>query len=203
MSTYVERQQKQKIREKRAADTRLKNNRLGMNIFQASWIMAFVAMIVVNWQLRFSYAQWPPVGVTPFDPLLPSLATSALLLSALLVQRGLKTLRSGYIAAFLNQWRLGLGLGFIFMAIIVYEFVTVADAALATQYGITFRLMTGFHFVHALVILAIMIRVYQQASMGRYTGDEHDSWAVEGSAKLWYFVSFAWMLFYAVLYWVR
>ena len=66
MTTYVERQEKQKIGEQRAAVIRLKNNRLGMNIFQVSWIMAFVAMIVVNWQLRFNYSQWPPAGVAPF-----------------------------------------------------------------------------------------------------------------------------------------
>ena len=203
MATYVERQQKQKIQERRAAEIRLKNNRLGMNIFQVSWIMAFVAMIVVNWQLRFSYAQWPPVGVMAFDPLLPSIATLSLLVSSLLVQRGLKTLRTGSITMFLTQWRSAVGLGLIFMGIIIYEFLGVSEAAMATQYGVTFRLMTGFHFVHALAILAIMIRVYQQGGAGSYSGDEHNSWAVEGAAKLWYFVTFAWLLFYVVLYWIR
>ena len=203
MATYVERQQKQKVQERRAAEIRLKNNRLGMNIFQVSWIMAFVAMIVVNWQLRFSYAQWPPVGVTAFDPLLPSIATLSLLLSSLLVQRGLKTLRAGSITMFLTQWRSAVGLGLIFMGIIIYEFLGVSEAAMATQYGVTFRLMTGFHFVHALAILAIMIRVYQQGGAGSYSGDEYNSWAVEGAAKLWYFVTFAWLLFYVVLYWIR
>ena len=203
MATYVERQQKQKVQERRAAEIRLKNNRLGMNIFQVSWIMAFVAMIVVNWQLRYSYAQWPPVGVTAFDPLLPSIATLSLLLSSLLVQRGLKTLRAGSITMFLTQWRSSVGLGLIFMGIIIYEFLGVSEAAMATQYGVTFRLMTGFHFVHALAILAIMIRVYQQGGAGSYSGDEYNSWAVEGAAKLWYFVTFAWLLFYVVLYWIR
>lgn len=203
MTTYVERGQKQKIRDRRAAEIRLKNNRLGMNIFQISWIMAFVALVLVNWQLRFSYAQWPPAGVAPFDQLLPSVGTLALLFSSVLVHRGLKTLRASHIAAFLGAWRTAIGLGLIFMAIIVYEFVGVSDAALATQYGVTFRLMTGFHFVHALVILGIMIRVYLKGVSGRYGADEHGSWAVEGTAKLWYFVTFAWMLFYVVLYWIR
>ena len=71
MTTYVERAQKQKLRDRRAAEMRLKNNRLGMNIFQISWIMAFVALVIVNWQLRFSYAQWPPAGVAPLDPAAP------------------------------------------------------------------------------------------------------------------------------------
>ena len=56
MTSYVDRQEKPKLGGNREADIRLKNNRLGMTIFQISWIMIFFAMIIVNWQLRFSYA---------------------------------------------------------------------------------------------------------------------------------------------------
>ena len=200
MTYFTDRRQ---IRKTRAADIRLKNNRLGMKLFQISWMMAFLAIVMVNWQLRFSYAQWPPAGVAAFNPILPSLATAALIASVWLVRQSLKTLRGGAVAAFLNRWRLAIGLGLAFMAIIIYEFATVSDAALATQYGQTFRLMTGFHFVHALVIAALMMKVYRNAGRGIYSGDERDSWAVEGAAKLWYFVTAAWILFYVVLYWLR
>ncbi len=203
MTTFVERQEKQKRSRQRAAELRLKNNRLGMNIFQVSWIMAFLAMIIVNWQLRFSYTTWPPEGVTLFDPLLPSIATFALLISATLVGQSLNTLRSGQIEAFLGRWRLAIALGILFMIIIIYEFFSASDAAMATQYGITFRLMTGFHLVHALAIALVMLRVYQQSVLGSYGSHEHDSWAVEGTVKLWHFVTFAWLLFYVVLYWIR
>lgn len=203
MTIYTERPQKQRTSDQRAAAMRLKNNRLGMNIFQVSWIMAFVALIVVNWQLRFNYSQWPPAGVPPFDLILPSVATLALLASSALVVQALNALRRGSVRAYLVKWRLAIGLGAFFLAIIVYEFLNVSDAAMATQYGNTFRLMSGFHFVHALAILAVMCRVHQGASAGKYSGNEYDSWAVEGCAKLWYFVTFAWMLFYMVLYWIR
>ncbi len=200
MTISVERQGKAKIG---GADTRLKNNRLGMTIFQLSWIMVFLALIVVNWQLRFSYAEWPPAGVAPFDPLLPSAATVALLISSLMVRRGLSLLRARRPSAFLWQWRGAIVLGVAFMAIIVYEFASVSEAALATQYGITMRLMTGFHFVHALAILGILARVYRGGAAGGYSGDEHESWPVEGAAKLWHFVTLAWIMFYVVLYWIR
>ena len=203
MTSLVETQDKPKLGRPSEADLRLKNNRLGMTIFQISWIMVFLAMIIVNWQLRFSYAEWPPAGVAPFDPLLPTAATLALLLSALLVKHGLQALRNNRIGGFLVNWRGAMILGSAFMAVIVYEFASVSEAALATQYGITMRLMTGFHFVHALAILAIMVRVYRNGASGSYSGDEHDSWAVEGGAKLWYFVTLAWILFYIVLYWIR
>lgn len=203
MTSYVERREKPKLGLDRDAELRLKNNRLGMNIFQASWIMVFFAMIVVNWQLRYSYAQWPPAGVRPFDPLLPSIATLALLLSALFARRGRKSLRTDEGSGFLAFWRLAIALGVAFMAIIIYEFLTVSQAALATQYGITMRLMTGFHFVHALAILAVMLWVYRDRLNALRGGRSYDSWAVEGTAKLWYFVTFAWILFYLALYWIR
>lgn len=201
-STFVQ-QEKSKLGLNREDDLRLRNNRLGMLIFQASWIMIFLAMIIVNWQLRFSYSQWPPAGVAPFDPLLPSAATLALLLSALLVRRGWHGLRRGNLGDFLMSWRLAMALGIVFMAIIVYEFITVSEAALATQYGVTLRLMTGFHVVHALAILAVMLRVYRIGGSGAYSGGEREAWAVEGTAKLWYFVAVAWVMFYVVLYWIR
>ena len=203
MTSYVDRQEKAKFGIDRDAEMRLKNNRLGMTIFQASWIMVFFALIVVNWQLRFSYAQWPPEGVAPFDPLLPSAATLALLLSALLARQGWCGLRLGKLPLFVMSWRLTMALGVAFMALILYEFASVSEAALATQYGVTMRLMTGFHVAHTLAILAVMLRVYRNGGRGSYSGDAHDSWPVEGTVKLWYFVTIAWLLFYVVLYWIR
>ena len=200
MTTTIQGREKRKFVRPSEADLRLKNNRLGMTIFQLSWIMAFVAMIIVNWQLRFSYSEWPPAGVAPFDPLLPSAATLALLLSAFLVRRGVEAQRSGHLTGFTMCWRGAMALGVAFMAIIIYEFVNVSAAAMATQYGITMRLMTGFHFVHALAIVAVLLHVYRKGSRGHYSSD---SWALEGAAKLWYFVTLAWMLFYVVLYWIR
>ncbi len=202
-TSHINRQDKARLGGLSEADMRLKNNRLGMTIFQISWIMVFLALIVVNWQLRFSYSAWPPAGVAPFDPLLPTAATVALFLSAVFVWRGLQTLRRKRVGDFLVHWRGAMVLGFAFLAIIIYEFASVSDAAMATQYGLTMRLMTGFHMAHALAILAIMGRVYRSRAAGNYSGDAHDSWAVEGSAKLWYFVTLAWLMFYVVLYWIR
>ena len=203
MSTSISHRQKLKPRDQHVAALRLKNNRLGMSIFQVSWIMVFFALIVVNWQLRYSYAQWPPVGVPPFEPLLPSLATLALLCSTVFAQRGLAAFRGTQLPIFALRWRLTMALGSVFMALIAREFATVSAAALATQYGVTMRLMTGFHIVHALAILGVMLVVYRRALAGAYNGNEAAGWAVEGTAKLWHFVTVAWILFYVVLYWLR
>jgi heme/copper-type cytochrome/quinol oxidase subunit 3 len=173
----------------------LKNKRAGMFIFQVSWIMAFVCMVVVNWQLRFS-ADWLPPGSVKAGVILPTFATAALLLSAMFARRGLKTLQVDQIDGFLTQWIGAIGLGFVFVVVIAYEWLTIDSG---TQYGQVFRLMTGFHMVHALIIGGYMFNVYIHGRKGMY--GQFDFWAVEAGAKLWYFVLVAWALFYIVIYW--
>jgi heme/copper-type cytochrome/quinol oxidase subunit 3 len=185
---------------KREEELALKNKRTGMTIFQISWIMAFVCLIFVNWQLRYQYASWPPPGIEPMNPLLPTIATVALLASVYFARAGLRAISIDVVDGLLRQWPRAIGLGATFFAIMVFEFMTISPAALETQYGVVFRLMTGFHGLHALVIGLMMIYVYRNARAGLYTAAEF--WTVEGTAKLWYFVAVAWILFYIVLYWI-
>ena len=175
----------------------IRNRRTGMTVFQISWIMAFLCLIMVNWQLRYSYTEWPPEGVDRMGVLLPTVATAALFLSVFFARRALVAIQNDEHAAFTTQWLAVIGLGVVFMAIMVYEWII---APMGTQYGAVFRLMTGFHGLHALAIAVYMGVVYNHAREGRY--GSLDFWAVEAGVKLWYFVAFAWILFYTVLYWI-
>jgi heme/copper-type cytochrome/quinol oxidase subunit 3 len=174
----------------------LRNRRTGMFIFQVSWIMAFVCLVIVNWQMRFS-PQWLPPGSEPMGVMLPTIATAALLLSAWLARRALLAVQVGHSGAFLKQWQAAIGLGILFVAIMLYEWAVIPTG---TQYAQVFRLMTGFHAFHAFVIGGYMIGVYAGGRRGQY--GPLDFWAVEAGAKLWYFVVIAWILFYIVIYWI-
>jgi heme/copper-type cytochrome/quinol oxidase subunit 3 len=171
----------------------LRNLRTGVTIFQLSWIMVFVCLIVANLQLRGNFVSWPPPGVAPLDPLPPTLATIGLLLSAVLAHRGLRAIQNDKRDSFKTQWRIAIALGVIFVAIMAFEWVIIPFSG---QYSTLFRVMTAYHAVHALVIGYIMIRIYRNAA----AYDQVHNWAVEASAKLWYFVVVAWIMFYAVLY---
>jgi heme/copper-type cytochrome/quinol oxidase subunit 3 len=173
----------------------LKNNRTGVTVFQISWIMVFVCLILVNLQIRSNFPSWPPSGVQGLEPILPTIATIGLLASALLVRSGSKAMSTGERESFLSQWRLALALGVGFVLIMGYEWVTVQFSG---QFSTIFRLMVAYHAVHALVIGYIMWRVYRTAQAGGYTVLRH--WPVEAAAKLWYFVVVAWVMFYVVLY---
>lgn len=173
----------------------LRNRRTGLLIFQISWIMAFICLVIVNWQIRSTSPQWPPAGVEPVPWALPTLATGALLASVVFVRRGLRAVRDDAQAAFLAAWRWALLLGAGFVIVMLYEFLVIPYTGV---YSDVFRMMTGFHMVHAVVIGYLMLRVYRSGRAGQY-GPLH-FWPVEGAAGLWYFVLVAWLLFFVVLY---
>jgi cytochrome c oxidase subunit 3 len=204
--------ERQRVRE---AELRLRNARTGVNIFQASWILTFVALIIVNLQLRSSSPAWPPLGVEKLDAVLPTIATIGLVVSGVLVRRGFRAIRRDELAGFLVQWRAALGLGAVFVGLMAYEWLTLAPVpearivlangeevtAALTQYNAIFRVMTAFHGLHALIIGGYMLVMYRRVVQGRVTAAA-ELWPVEAGAKLWYFVVIAWLMFYVVLYWL-
>ena len=173
----------------------LRNKRTGMTIFQLSWILVFVCLLVVNWQIRGNFTTWPPEGVTRLDGLLPTIATVMLLISGWTARSALQSIEADAIPAFFAQWRRTLLLGTAFSVIMVVEWLRVNDAG---QYGTLARVMIAYHAVHALVIGLYMWNVQQRVAAG--VVNARDSWAVEAGAKLWYFVVVAWIMFYVALY---
>jgi heme/copper-type cytochrome/quinol oxidase subunit 3 len=174
----------------------LRNKRTGVTVFQISWIMVFVCLIVVNLQIRSNFPTWPPAGVAPLEWVLPTIATLGLIASTWFARGALKALEADRLESFLGQWRVTLILAVAFVAIMAFEWITVPESG---QYSTLFRVMTAFHGLHALVIGVIMFRVYRTAQAGGYT-DANQMWVVEAGAKLWYFVTIAWLMFFTVLY---
>lgn len=175
----------------------LRNKRSGLAIFQMSWILVFVCLIIVNWQLRWSQPSWPPPGIEPPPVVLPTVATIGILVSIWFVRRAVRAIKNDEQAAFLANWRIALVLGIVFVLIMGYEWFSIPYSGI---YSDVFRLMTGFHAVHALAIAVFMGMIRRGARAGQY--GPTNFWPVEGAAGLWYFVIFAWMLFYVVLYWI-
>jgi cytochrome c oxidase subunit 3 len=173
----------------------LRNKRTGVTVFQWSWILVFVCLILVNLQIRGNFATWPPEGVAALDKVFPTIATIGLLISAWLARSGLKAMAAGEREKFFSPWLGALGLAIAFFVVMTVQFFS---AQIDNQYGAIFRVMIGYHALHAVVIAYIMLRVYQMARAGGYS--PRDYFPVEAGARLWYFVVAAWIMFYVVLY---
>ncbi|MFN8379103.1 MAG: cytochrome c oxidase subunit 3 [Anaerolineae bacterium] len=173
----------------------LKNKRTGITIFQISWILVFVCLVVVYFQMRSEQATWPPAGVQPAALLPGVLATVALLASTVLVWRGMKRARAASLPGLAQQWTIGLALGAAFVVVVGAQwFMTPGD----NPYGMVFRVMVGYHLLHAIVIGAYMITILRSVRAGHVS--TRDLWPVEAGARLWYFVLAAWVLFFVPLY---
>lgn len=190
-----EKAEKSRLSAERAALMRAKNNRLGITVFQLSWIMVFVSLIVVNWQMRFS-PTWMPDAATRPSVVLPTIATIGLLISTWLSHRALNAVKRDQVAEFKRDWLVATGLGAVFFIIMVTQFfaITPSDG----QYVAVYRLMIGYHAVHAVAIGYMMVQVYRYATWGRYSAT--NNWSVEATVRLWDFVTVAWIAFYVVLY---
>lgn len=195
--TPEEKRERERLRAEREAAMRLKNNKLGVTIFQGSWIMVFVSLIVVFWQMRYS-PDWLRAGYTTPDLVLPSVATVLILLSAWLCRSALQAVSQDRVPSFMNQWRWAIVASVGFFGLMLVQFFALPSEA--GQITPVYRLMIGYHALHALVIAFMMVQVYRFGQVGRY--NSQNFWSVEATTRLWYFVVVAWIMFYIVLYWI-
>ncbi len=207
--TAKEREAHQEARE---AQQTLENRRLGVLIFQISWMMAFLALVMVNWQLRFQYTSWPPPNVQAMGVWLPTIATGLLLVGVITARRALRSAEADDMRGFVPLWGTALVTGIGFCLIMAYEWWAVAQVDVdGTQYRSVFRLMTGFHLLHALTVIIFIGVILNQTRHAQQSPDDEslthygadNTWAIEATTKLWDFVFVAWLLFYVVLYWWR
>ena len=172
-----------------------RNRRTGLTVFQISWILVFVCLVFVNWQLRGNHPGWPPPGVSAPPVALPALVTAGLLASAWLARAATRSLARDKRHAFRRRWRAVLGLGALFVLVMGHEWLVIPDSGI---YSDVFRMMTAFHLLHALAIGLFMSMIARSVSAGRVSAQ--NLWPAEGAASLWYFVVVAWLLFFPVLY---
>lgn len=172
---------------------KLRNNRTGLAIFQVAWMLVFVALVFVNLQLRANAPTWPPPGVAKYDPLIPTLMTLALVVSSVFGHRGVSAIKQDDPGAFRSNWKVTLSLGVVFALVMGFLWMSVPESG---QYSMLFRVMTGFHFVHALVIGLFLWNIYRSAPVY----GSRNFWMPEAGRGLWDFVTVAWVLFYVVLY---
>ena len=192
--------EQRRLRAERDAALRLKNNKLGLTIFQASWILVFVALIIVYWQLGFTEG-WRPTAAQKPDFMWPTLATASLLASTYFAWSALRELQQkakpGTINTFQSRWLAAIGTGAVFLMIMIQQAINIANPE-GTQYASIYRVMIGYHAIHAFIIGIMLIQVYRYSQYGRYNAD--NTWTAEAAARLWYFVTVAWLMFYVVLY---
>ncbi len=151
------------------------------------------------WEGLNAFAQWPPTGVTTFDPFhLPLINTLILLLSGTTVTAAHHSLQHDKLDNAKFMLWLTIILGFAFTCLQVYEYSEAQFTFDGTIYGSAFFMATGFHGAHVVIgtiFLAVcLLRLYaSNMTAKKHLGFEFAAW-------YWHFVDVVWLFLFAFVY---
>ncbi len=143
---------------------------------------------------------WPPVGISPFNPLeVPLLNTIILLSSGIRVTWAHHALIAGRHNRAFQGLLLTVILGIYFTCLQALEYYEASFRIADGAYGTTFFVATGFHGLHVIIgtifLLVCLIRIFK----GHFRAAHH--FGFEAAAWYWHFVDVVWLFLYITIYW--
>jgi len=144
--------------------------------------------------------EWPPKGVTPFNPFsIPLLNTIILLSSGVRVTWSHHALIMGKYSEINNSLLLTIILGAYFTAVQAIEYLEARFSIADSSYGRTFFVATGFHGLHVIVgTLFLLVSLFRNYS-GCFRKIHH--FGFEAAAWYWHFVDVVWLFLFVTIYW--
>lgn len=175
--------------------------KFGMIMFLASEAMLFAGLIGAYIVLRLSVPQWPPEGAPALPVKLTGINTIFLVLSSFTLHYAEVQVNKGKTGLFLMF--VTILLGSLFVGVQCYEWYHLHHERLWFNthgvYGSSFFVMTGFHGMHVIVGVLLIIWVFLRQLLTRcYTPTRHASLA--NVSLYWHFVDVVWLFLFAIVY---
>jgi cytochrome c oxidase subunit 3 len=178
----------------------LSSAELGTLVGLSSFGMLFATFILSYLLSKARFPAWPPPGIAPPEPLLPTLATGVLIASSLLVHMAMGALDSGRIEKFRKLWGGALALGCFFVVIQIGFWAQLISNGLSAQshlYGASIYTLTGLHAIHIVVGLGVLAWVLAKAMRPQFL--EQKSEAPKLASWIWHFLDIVWILMFVIL----
>lgn len=173
---------------------------VGTVVWLASELMFFGGLFAAYFTLRASTKVWPPAGVH-LETLLSTIATIVLIASS-------GTMHLAHLArergdrAGVHRWLVvTFVLGALFLTNQVHEFFVLDFQISSHSYGSIYYLMTGFHGLHVLGGLLLML-----VALAITTGPgplERRGPVLESIGYYWHFVDVVWIGLFATIFVIR
>ena len=140
--------------------------------------------------------QWPPAGLP--DLLLPSINTAILLVSSVCVWVSERCIRQKQTQWAIAAMALAIVLGACFVGIQLNEWDKKTYGMTSDLYGSLYFTITGFHLLHVVIGLAILLLLLVWISFSYFNEKRHVAITIGGA--YWHFVDVVWMFVFATLY---
>jgi cytochrome c oxidase subunit 3 len=172
----------------------------GVVLFIASELMFFGGLFASYFYLRGITTPWPPAGVE-LETIPAALATAVLLASSGTFQLGIRAARRGSSRAMRAWIVLTFVLGAGFLAVQAHDWTTLTFTVSSHAYGTLFYGMTGFHGLHVIGGLLLMLVILGRSAQGAYR--EGEIRGVEAVGYYWHFVDVVWLALFSTLFLIR
>ncbi|HXJ65788.1 MAG TPA: cytochrome c oxidase subunit 3 [Actinomycetota bacterium] len=172
---------------------------VGIVLFLGSELMFFASLFGMYFTLRAQNRLWTPQEVV-VDTYRVAF-TLALVASSFTMQHAVTRLKRGDRAGMRRWIWITILLGVVFLGGQINEWIDLPFRIHTDAYGSAFYTMTGFHGLHVLAGLLLMLVILGRAAKGAYTPDEHAG--VEVATYYWHFVDVVWIALFVVLFVIR
>src|SRR4029079_16508672 len=123
---------------------------LGMVLFVASEAMFFAAFFGAYFTIRANAPVWPPPGIPHLKIDIASILTVLLVVSSVCIQIAMRSIRAGRQRATMVWLGATIALGFVFLALQLYDYSQLGFGVKDGPFGSLFYVMTGIHMAHVL-----------------------------------------------------
>jgi cytochrome c oxidase subunit III len=172
----------------------------GTIVFLASELLFFGGLFAAYFTLRSSTPVWPPAR-DEISATEPAIATVLLVASSFTFIRAVRLLawrdRRGF-----HRWTiLTFVLGATFLLMQLHDYLQLSFRVSTDAYGTMFYAMTGFHGLHVLIGLLLMLVILGRSRQGAY--DEGVTLGPEAVGYYWHFVDVVWVALFGTIYLLR
>jgi heme/copper-type cytochrome/quinol oxidase subunit 3 len=177
---------------------------LGMVLFIASETMFFGALFGAYFTLRGEAVVWPPAGVH-LDLAEMGLATAILLGSSIPAHLAAHALRAGHRAAAVRRLVLTAVMGLVFLGLKLHDWLSAGFTVSSHAYGTIFFTLTGFHALHMVVGIILLLGLAVKVAGGAYRAlDPGDgTGGPDAVIYYWHFVDAVWIAVFSTIWLIR
>jgi cytochrome c oxidase subunit III len=173
---------------------------VGTVVWLASELMFFGGLFAAYFTLKADARQWPPPGIE-LETMLSAIFTVFLIASSGTMILAVRSLERGDRTGMIRWILLTLGLGLLFLANQIREFISLDFKVSSNAYGSIYYLMTGFHALHVAAGLLLML-----VALAIATGPgpvARRSPTVDSIGYYWHFVDVVWIGLFLTIFVIR
>jgi cytochrome c oxidase subunit 3 len=170
---------------------------VGTVVWLASELMFFAGLFAAWFTLRAANpGAWPPPGVE-LDTLRTAVATAVLIASSFTMHRAVSAAEQGRAGAAVRLVVVTAVLGGLFLLNLGLEYAGLDFRLSSHAYGSIFFLMTGFHGLHVLGGIGLMLVL---AGVGTGSSRAPFTEHLTMAEYYWHFVDVVWLAMFATIY---